>query len=136
MSEPSSITEVVRQWVDKAENDLRNASHTLELEEDCPFDTACFHAQQCAEKYLKALLTATGTDPPRTHDLGELVALLPEERRCDLPDDDLDALTPHAVETRYPGPWEPVGREEAEWAVGVARRVRELVRQQLPDEAI
>ena len=50
----------VRQWVAKAENDLRNAEHTLTLQEECPFDTVCFHAQQCAEKYLK--YTHAGAD--------------------------------------------------------------------------
>jgi len=46
--------------------------HTLMLDENCPYDTICFHAQQCVEKYLKALLTSTHTDFPKTHDLIEL----------------------------------------------------------------
>lgn len=37
---------VVKQWTDKAENDLKNASHTLSMGDDCPYDTVCFHAQQ------------------------------------------------------------------------------------------
>ena len=41
------VIHVVRQWVQKAEHDLKNAEHTLTLEDDCPFDTVCFHAQQC-----------------------------------------------------------------------------------------
>lgn len=39
---------IVRDWVEKADNDLRNAEHTLTLRKDCPYDTVCFHAQQCA----------------------------------------------------------------------------------------
>lgn len=56
MSESPERIEVVRQWVAKAENDLRNAEHTLKMKEDCPLDTVCFHAQQCTEKLMKAWL--------------------------------------------------------------------------------
>jgi len=42
---PENLTEV-RLWIEKAENDLRNAEHTLTLVENCPFDNVCFHAQQ------------------------------------------------------------------------------------------
>jgi HEPN domain-containing protein len=40
---------VVREWVDKAQNDLTTAEHTLGLGERTPTDTVCFHAQQCVE---------------------------------------------------------------------------------------
>lgn len=60
---------VAHQWVQKAENDLKNAEHTLTIGDKCPFDTVCFHAQQCVEKYLKALLSLHGIDFPKTHDL-------------------------------------------------------------------
>ena len=61
MSEPPDTANWVRTWVEMAEADLRNAEHTLTLEEHCPFNTVCFHAQQCAEKYLKAFLIARET---------------------------------------------------------------------------
>ena len=50
MSEPPELTIQIRQWVEKAEHDLRNAECVLTLEKDCPADTVCFHSQQCAEK--------------------------------------------------------------------------------------
>ena len=56
MPEREKVVAVVREWVAKAENDLKNATHSLKLGEDCPTDTVCFHAQQCVEKYLKAML--------------------------------------------------------------------------------
>ena len=55
MNEPPDLLRTVLQWVEKAEHDLLNVEHTLTLEEDGPFDTVCFHAQQCAEKYIKAI---------------------------------------------------------------------------------
>ena len=63
MNEPPESLRWVRQWIEKAEGDLRNAEHTLTLEQDCPLDTVCFHAQQCAEKYLKALRESDGKVP-------------------------------------------------------------------------
>ena len=57
MKPPEEVKKVlVRQWLDKAEQDL-NAAEAL-LDKDTPFlFPACFHAQQAAEKYLKAMLT-------------------------------------------------------------------------------
>lgn len=49
--------EAIRAWVEKAGNDLRNAEFVLTMSESCPTDTVCFDCRQCAEKYLKALLT-------------------------------------------------------------------------------
>ncbi len=56
MPERDRILAVVAEWVEKAEHDLTAASHTLKLGKQCPTDTVCFHAQQCVEKYFKAVL--------------------------------------------------------------------------------
>ncbi len=131
-----SAWKIAAQWVEKAEHDLRNAEHTLTLAEDCPFDTVCFHAHQCVEKYLKAGLTAFGTEFPRTHDLTELHVLLPQAIAAAVDITDLAELNPYAVRARYPGPWEPQTREDANRAVEVARRVRESVRAGLPTRMV
>lgn len=47
MPEREKVLAVVREWMVKAENDLTTAAHTLELGDDCPTDTVCFHTQQC-----------------------------------------------------------------------------------------
>ncbi|MBM3322493.1 HEPN domain-containing protein [candidate division WOR-3 bacterium] len=57
MSEAEDRAAMVRRWVQKAEEDLVLAEHGLTMTENCPYDLICYHAQQCAEKYLKALLT-------------------------------------------------------------------------------
>ena len=71
-------------WVEKAEHDLANAEHTLTRADDCPADTAAFHAQQCAEKYLKSLLVIHGHDVPRTHDLVVTLKLARQAADLDL----------------------------------------------------
>lgn len=84
---------VCREWLLKADNDLTNASHTLKLGASCPTDTVCFHAQQCVEKYLKAVLVLEGIDFPKTHDLETLLSLVPTESRPDLSAEEQARLT-------------------------------------------
>lgn len=124
MSTPREVLDVVRQWIDKANNDLRTAEYTLRMPEECPFDTVCFHAQQCIEKYLKALLCLHGIAFPKTHDLTELCALLPAAMGLQEFSADLAEVSPYAVETRYPGAWEPFERVDAARAVQVALAFR------------
>jgi HEPN domain-containing protein len=59
-------------WMQKAANDLLNVENNL-ASDSVPWDTVCFHAQQAAEKLLKALLVARGEVVPRTHDLSALL---------------------------------------------------------------
>lgn len=56
MSAPDPVIALIREWLAKADNDLKTAAHTLMLGADSPTDTVCFHAQQCVEKPIKALL--------------------------------------------------------------------------------
>lgn len=130
------VIAVIRQWVQKAENDLKNAAHTLKLGADCPTDTVCFHAQQCVEKYIKALLVLRGTEFLRIHHVSALMALLPMRVRPDLTPEEQERLTDYAVSTRYPGDYEPIPLAEARQAVQIARRVRRQIRKWLPKEGM
>ncbi len=132
MSEPHENSGTLRQWIEKAEHDIRNAEHTLTLKKNCPFDTVCFHAQQCAEKYLKALLVYRSIDFPKTHDIRLLMQRVPDDVKLDLFIEEVIPLNRYTIEARYPGDWEPFDREEAETAVSIARKVRKAVRASLP----
>ena len=61
-----------------------------------------FHAHQCVEKALKAVLAHCGVAFRRTHDVAELLDLL-SDAGCALPAEAnrLDELNPYAVEARY-----------------------------------
>jgi len=135
MPERENVVRVVREWVAKAENDLKNAVHSLKLGEDCPTDTVCFHAQQCVEKYLKALLVLSGIDFPRTHDIEEIVALLPGPASVSLTVQEQRELTRYATGARYPF-WPDIPLREARHAVALARRVRNEARKLLPRSAL
>jgi HEPN domain-containing protein len=127
---------VIRQWIEKAENDLKNAAHTLKLGKACPTDTVCFHAQQCVEKYLKALLVFEGKDISKTHHISALMRLLPATIRPDLSPQEQELLTDYAVSTRYPGDYEYIPLAEARRAVQIARRVRKHARALLPPASL
>lgn len=128
-------TIVVREWVAKAEEDFKSAVHLLKMK-DCPVGNVCFHAQQCVEKYLKALLVTQNLEFPKTHDLGELLVLLPARLRPSLDDEEQDRLTDYATVTRYPGDYEPIKVTEARQAVKTARRVRGEVRKLLEEKPL
>lgn len=135
MKKADAAIVVVREWLAKAENDLLAATHTLKLGRRCPTDTVCFHAQQCAEKYLKALLVFRGHDFPKTHDLEALAAYLGNGRNLGLSPDELANLKRYATVTRYPGA-ESISLAEARRAVAAAKRIRKAIRVLLPRHAV
>ncbi len=126
---------VVREWVAKAESDLRAAALLLEAREKLPTDAVCFHAQQCAEKYMKALLVSQGIEVPKTHDIEKLIFLLPATVRPHLTPEEQRRLTGYAAGARYPG-WGEISLAEAKRAVAIARRVRREIRRVLPREIL
>ena len=119
-------------WVAKAEEDrlcIRNEMAAAQT----PWTVVCFHAQQAAEKHLKAFLVANGVDPERTHALDEVL------KECLRFDDSLAVLqsdcrqlTDFAVDIRYPDipvkDEEQIGRE----AAAMADRICETIRAKLP----
>jgi HEPN domain-containing protein len=124
---------LARRWLSKARTDLVLATVVLERDrEGLEGWAAAFHAQQAAEKALKAVLVARGEDPPRIHNLRALVAVLPSDLRLSASADDLASLTQFASATRYlvdsSGGAEDATWEEAESAVVVAAGVLSEVR--------
>ena len=89
-------------WLRKAENDVLNIENNLAAKE-IPWDTICFHAQQGAEKLLKAFLITQGHEVQRTHDLvavlSECVKINPSLSQLE---EDCRKLTYFAVSGRYP----------------------------------
>ncbi|GIV99151.1 HEPN domain-containing protein [Roseiflexus sp.] len=116
-------------WVAKAEGDLDMARRALRGKMRHT-DAAVFHAQQCAEKYLKALLIAGTITFPKTHDLTILRHLcISNGIPVNVDEPALDFLSGYAVNARYPGA-EP-SLEEAREAIAIARSVRAFARRWL-----
>lgn len=110
-------------WLDHANSDLKLALIGLESG-DILYHQICFHAQQAAEKAIKAVLLSRGIDFPLTHDIQELLDII-EEGGFVLSLDILDSssLTPYAVEARYPDYWRKITQKETEEAIELAENV-------------
>jgi HEPN domain-containing protein len=122
----SALTDPLR-WVQVAEKDYSLALSAVRRKRPLTYG-ACFHAQQCAEKYLKAALVSRGQIFPKVHDLVALHGLCQQAGLLlGLDEDDLDVLTSYAVQVRYPG--EPPTHEEAKQALRTCKKVRMLVRE-------
>ena len=123
------MKKLTKEWVHKAEADYR-AAGKLERGNDPLHDQACFHCQQCAEKYLKALLQELGLAIPRTHVLLNLLTLLlPHHPSLRSVRRGMDFLTRFAVDTRYPG--DKASKRQARAAFRWAGKVRDVARQLL-----
>ena len=119
------------EWLRHARSDLALA-RLGQQSGDVLAGQTCFHAQQAAEKALKAVLLAHGVAFPLTHDLEVLLQL---GRQAGLTLDpalgDLARLTPYAVELRYPGNGGDVSQSEVEEAIRSADQALEWAREQL-----
>ncbi|MCI0519660.1 MAG: HEPN domain-containing protein [Chloroflexi bacterium] len=115
------------EWIKKAEDDYISGWRELRARHNPNYDAACFHAQQCVEKYLKARLIEAGLGFPKTHDLAQLLELLkPIEPLWITYLEAARALTDYSVEFRYPGEW--ADKATARKAMVYCRSIRDVVR--------
>ena len=126
MPDPEAVAEVALGWLRRARSDLVMARKALAGRDELDPWVASFHAQQAAEKYMKAALVIEQIRFPRTHELERLRSLLPAA--WNLPDPEtLAGLSRFAVAGRYPEGMFDAGAEptwsDAEDAVGLAESV-------------
>ena len=124
----SEITDPLA-WAERAEEDYALAQSALRRKRPLAYG-ACFHAQQCAEKYLKAALVAYGNSFPKTHDLIALNDLCSKAGfYLAVDNDQLDASSAYAVQVRYPGtePSPDAARQAFATAKTVGRLIRKLL---------
>ncbi len=115
------------EWVTKAEGDFATATRESRARKAPNPDAVCFHAQQCIEKYLKALLQETGNEFPRTHNLLHLLDLLGSaDPSLDEIRADLSVLNVYAVAVRYPG--DSADRDDSKSAMTLCRKIRKRLR--------
>jgi len=115
-----------RAWAASAEEDFILARTALRRKQPLA-SGACFHAQQCAEKYMKALLLSKSADFPKTHDLLMLNNLCSVAGIfLEIDPKHLNTLSDYAVRTRYPG--EGPNADDAKEAIELAKVVRALAK--------
>jgi HEPN domain-containing protein len=127
----SAPTDVILAWLQRARSALQLGRAALNTQGVMPEDAA-FHAQQCAEKALKALLLHREISFPKTHAIEVLLDLL-KKHGVNVPKgvDEAFELSEYAVQTRYPGEWEPVTKAEARKAMERAALVLTWVENQV-----
>lgn len=124
------MTPTTIEWVDKAEADLSTAKRESRVRMHPNYDGVCFHAQQCAEKYLKGRLQEAAIRFPKTHDLLELLNLcLQVEPLREAMRHHLELLNPFTSLIRYSGI--QADKARAKNAMVACSAVREVVRQSL-----
>lgn len=126
--------EFVQQWLKKAEEDFHACKHLISGGAAHVYGSV-FHAQQSAEKFLKALLVWHQVEFPKTHaieQLLELVATFDSELAHSLREASI--LSPYGVEYRYPGDFPDVAMADAEKGMQLAGKVREEILKRLPQD--
>lgn len=118
------------EWIDKAEGDFALMEREGRVRKHPCYDGVCFHAQQCAEKYLKARLCEGDVEFGKTHDLISLLdSVLPLAPSWEAFSQDLAYLSAFAVAYRYPG--ESASHEQAKDAIQRCRSFRLAAREAL-----
>lgn len=125
------MNDTIREWIDKAETDYRVAQRELAVEDEPDYGPVCFHAQQCVEKLMKAVLIRHEVIPPRSHDLPTLARQLQlVEPTWAWDEAELTDLTDAAVDDRYPGT--VASRQDAEQMLNLCGRLRESLLKLMP----
>lgn len=128
------VRRLARDWMAKAATDLLVCEQLLGR--GAVFHEAvAFHAQQAAEKSLKALLVVRQVEFPKTHDIERLLDLVAvgDEHLAEALAD-VAELTPFGVEYRYPGEYAPVPEDAAITCVSLARKVYDEIARRLPED--
>ena len=108
-----------KEWINRAKSSMELAQ--AEIIQHIYYEDLCYQLQQAAEKALKGLLIYYGVEPEFTHN----IELLQEEimKITEIPDNVKLAvkLTPYAVQTRYPGEYDDITKEEYEQSIKIAK---------------
>jgi len=119
--------EILQQWIDKAKEDLRVAEYLSAMHHPTPDEIICFHCQQSAEKYFKAVLFANDIEPPNSHDLKRLLEMCqPYNAEFSKLSSNAYVLTRYGVMPRYPNEL-GITKEDMKNAIVSAKNVQDFV---------
>ncbi len=111
------------EWLQRAKSNMARAK-AGRVSPDILYEDLCYDAQQAVEKALESVCILNEIIFPKTHDIAYLIELL-EKGDVEVPKELQNAkiLTGYAVETRYPGDYEPVDEDDYLKAVKIAKNV-------------
>ena len=107
------------EWIERAKSSLELAQ--VKIIRYIQYEDLCFQVQQAVEKALKGLLIFYNVEPEFTHNIELLIDEL--KKFTDIPEkiNEATELTNYAVQTRYPGEYDEITKEEYEKAVKIAK---------------
>ena len=115
------------EWLKKVTDDRLFAASILK-HRDAPPSGVCFHAQQVAEKSLKAFLVFHKKWFPKIHEVDALWEMCREiDGSFDQIKEDILFLTEFYTEVRYPGDYQEYSWEEAEKSFDAALHIEEFI---------
>ena len=116
-------------WIDRTKSSYELSKATIS--NNIYFEDLCYQAQQAVEKSLKGLLIYYGVEPEFTHNIGRLLNEL--EKFTEIAENIREAmdLTNYAVQTRYPGEYDDITKEEYEKAVKIAKSCLDWVEKKI-----
>ena len=119
-------------WFEKAEKDFEMARRAMDPVGPIP-EMACYHSQQCAEKYLKGYLVSQKKDFLYVHDLVYLTQRCMEGNQAFTElEQTARILSKYGAGVRYPMENFVDPDEEEAWeAIRLAEQVATLVKSQL-----
>ncbi|MCC6569512.1 MAG: HEPN domain-containing protein [Anaerolineales bacterium] len=121
---------LTREWIEKAEQDWGSLHREIRARKNPNYDAACFFAQQCVEKYIKARLVEADIYFKKVHDLSYLLGLTESIEPLWMSyEQEMRLLTDYAVEFRYPGA--SADLEIAKLAQKICKSFRMAVRQSM-----
>jgi HEPN domain-containing protein len=129
MPDPDRVRKMAALWLSRARADLALARVVLEGRGELEPWLGVFHAQQAAEKAIKAVLIASNINPPYIHDLSELRKRVPADVAVGASVNEVERLDQLSAGVRYLGlslglmeQPEP-GWEEAEASLRIAAAI-------------
>ena len=114
-------------WFRKAEIDLLVIKNNL-ISTEIPIDACCFHAQQAAEKYIKAYVVSRLINFPKTHDLQSLLNFcISVNQSFNNVFEPCIRLSDFAIAPRYPDAFDDLTIEDAINAQKDALEIKEFI---------
>ncbi len=114
---------LVDEWLKRAHSNLERAK-AGKVAEEILFEDLCFDCQQTVEKSIKALLVYLDIEFEKIHSISKLLKQL-EDAGITVPEEvkETAELSVYAVDTRYPGDYDPVTAPEYKLALAMAEKV-------------
>lgn len=116
-------------WIKRAESSLSLAK--AEKNKNIFYEDLCFQLQQATEKIIKAYLLYNNVSPPKTHSFRILLKLIEEIKKYPDVVKRVIELEDYAVQTRYPGDYEPVERDEYLEALSITENVFKWIKSEI-----